>query len=95
MSVPVPPLPCYLVEWYRPGLPAGPLERTAVTLKDSAASVCARGTAVQLLNLLLVPTDDVVFGIFTADSADSVAETCERAGVPAQRLTAAVGTQIE
>jgi hypothetical protein len=32
----------------------------------------------------------VLFGVFTADSADIVAETCQRAGLPAQRLTPAV-----
>jgi hypothetical protein len=39
--------------------------------------------------MLVVPTDEVVFGIFVAGSADVVAKVCHQAGIPAQRLTAA------
>jgi hypothetical protein len=37
----------------------------------------------------VVPTDEVVFGIFIAESADVVVKVCHQAGIPAQRLTAA------
>jgi hypothetical protein len=44
--------------------------------------------------MLAVPSDEVIFGVFTADSPDLVTVTCQRAGIPAQRLTAVVGTRF-
>jgi hypothetical protein len=35
----------------------------------------------------------VLFAVFTADSANTVAQTCDRAGIPAQRVTTA--TEVE
>jgi hypothetical protein len=90
MSHPATSVPCYLVEWYGPRLAGEPIEDTAATLDDCAASMSIAGSSVRLLTILAVPTDEVLFGVFTADSADLVAETCQRAGLPAQRLTPAV-----
>jgi Protein of unknown function (DUF4242) len=90
MSAFVSRLPCYLVEWYRPDLTEEQLNNTAATLEACAASMSAEGSPVQLLMTLLVPTDEVIFGIFAASSAHIVSETCQRGGMPAQRLTAAI-----
>ena len=90
MSQPATPVPCYLVEWYGPRLAEERIEDTAATLDDCAVSMSAAGSSVRLLTIPAVPTDEVLFGVFTADSADIVAETCQRAGLPAQRLTPAV-----
>jgi hypothetical protein len=94
MRIPTPGLPCYLVEWYSTGLIGETLDRTAATLDDSAASMSADGTPVQLLTMLSVPTDEVLFAVFAADSAPIVAKTCDRAGIPAQRLTPAFDAHI-
>jgi hypothetical protein len=40
--------------------------------------------------LLALPSDEVVFGVFTAPSASDVAHACELAGMGAMRLTAGV-----
>jgi hypothetical protein len=82
-------LPCYLAEWYLPAITDAPLGPTAATLDDAAAAINAMGTPVQLLSMLSVPSDEVLFGIFAAASKRAVAETCDRAGMPVQRLTAA------
>jgi hypothetical protein len=89
MSIPVPHPPCYLVEWYRPAVTAD-LDDIVTKLDDSVASLSTAGSPVQLLMALAVPIDEVVFGVFAADSADMVAQACQRAGIPAERLTAAV-----
>ena len=94
MRVPVPPLPCYLVEWYTPELTGDGLERIATTLDDSLAALCAQGTPVRLVSMLSVPTDETLFGVFVADSAPIVAHACQAAGVPAQRVTDAVDPRI-
>ncbi|MDT5339523.1 MAG: hypothetical protein QOD90_5028 [Mycobacterium sp.] len=78
----------YLVEWYRLELAEDVLKHTVNTLEASAATV-GESAPVKLLAMLAVPADEVVFGVFTADSADVVAEVCHQAGIPAQRLTAA------
>jgi hypothetical protein len=89
MSIPVPPLRCYLVEWYRPEVTED-LDDTVTKLNECVASISTAGAPVQLLMALAVPIDEVVFGVFAAGSADMVAQACQRAGIPAQRLTAAV-----
>jgi hypothetical protein len=80
---------CYLVEWYRPGLTAEPFDKIAVKLAECAASMSAEGSPVQLLLTLAVPTDEFGFGVFAARSANIVVQTCQRAGIPAQRVTPA------
>jgi hypothetical protein len=87
-------LPCYLVEWFRPELSEEELNRIAAKLDESAQSMQAEGSPVQRVMLLVVPGDEVVFGVFTASSAAVVARACERAGVIAERLTAGVAERV-
>ena len=87
------PVPCYLVEWYHSAM-GEPLDDTAARLKDSAVLMSAHGSPVRLLNLLAVPTDEVFFAVFTADSASVVAQTCDRAGIPAQRVSTATEVDL-
>lgn len=88
------PLPCYLVEWYRSGTDQESLCGSVSRLGRCAASMSAHGSQVRLLNMLAVPSDEVVFGVFRADSAEVVSETCDLAGVPAQRVTAAADVDV-
>ena len=88
------PVPCYLVEWYHSAAMEEPLDDTATRLKDSAVLMSAQGSPVRLLNLLVVPTDEVLFAVFTADSASVVAQTCDRAGIPAQRVSTATEVDL-
>ena len=79
---------CYLVEWYRPSITGELLDHTIDQLDECAASLSSKGSLVHILMTLAVPTDDVVFGVFEADSTHNVASACDRAGIPAQRVTA-------
>ena len=88
------PTPCYLVEWYHSAIADEPLDDTAARLKDSAVLMSEQGSTVRLLNLLAVPTDEVLFAVFTADSASTVAETCDHAGIPAQRVSTATEVDL-
>jgi len=90
MGIATEPLPCYLVEWYRPGLDKEQLDSIAAEVDRSSVSVRAEGSPVRRVLTLAVLTDDVVFGIFAAGSADVVALVCRRAGMPASHLTAAL-----
>ena len=91
MSTEVQSSPCYLVEWYRPGLSGDQLDRATASIETCAASVSAGGSRVHLLAIIAVPADEVVFGVFAAASESDVAETCRKAGMAAQRVTAALG----
>lgn len=93
MEIAVPRLPCYLVEWYRPEVTEA-VDETVAKIDESAASMSAEGSSVQLLMTFAVPTDEVVFCVFAAESEQIVAQTCLRAGFPAERLTAAADTRI-
>jgi hypothetical protein len=94
MSVDAPRLPCFLVEWYRPQLNADMLDHAADRLDECATVMCGEGSPVHLLMTLGVPSEEVLFGVFAASAAQSVSEVCERAGIPAQRLTEAVDARI-
>lgn len=85
---------CYLAEWYRPAFDDPHLEEAAAKLTDSAATMTSAGEPVQLLAMLAVPTDEVIFGVFTARDAAQVDRACQLAGVPVARLTAAVNTPL-
>jgi hypothetical protein len=90
MGIREPRPPCYLAEWYRPDLSAEQLDHIAAALEDGAASLSSQRSVVRLLMTVAVPTDEVIFGVFTATSPHIVAELCRRAGIPLQRLTAAI-----
>ncbi len=77
----------YLVEWYTSETGQTALDEAVARLTGHAE---AAGVAVQLLMTLAVPADDVVFGVFAASSAEAVSRLCEQAGIPAQRLSAAI-----
>lgn len=85
---------CYLAEWYRAALVGEAVDDLTAVLDDCAASLSAGDGRVRLLTVLAVPADEVLFGVFAATSADLVAETCVRAGLPAQRLSAAIDARI-
>jgi hypothetical protein len=85
---------CFLAEWYWQELADVPVEPTLATLDDAAAMVSASGTPVRVLAVLAVPSDDVLFGVFSAASAQAVAQTCDQAGMSAQRLSPAAGVHF-
>ena len=69
--------------------PAQPFTEITVKLAECAAVMSAAGSPVQLLVTLSVPKDEFGFGVFAARSAHIVMRTCQRAGIPAQRITPA------
>src|SRR5262245_25022188 len=87
-------LRCYLAEWYRREVTAQPVDDIAAQLDAGVAMLCAEGTPVRLLVTLAVPTDEVLYGLFTAHSPDIVIQACQRAGVPAERLSTRVDARM-
>lgn len=83
-------LPCYLVEWYGAELAVEFIDDAFARLHECAASMSTDGSHAKLLLTFAVPTDEVIFCVFVASSAEAVGEACDRAGLPAERVTAAV-----
>jgi hypothetical protein len=79
-------LPRYLVDWYRPGVGEDLLEQMSAKLEARAERSTVEGVPVRLLLTLSAPADEVVFGVFTAGSAESVARICRQAGLPTDRV---------
>jgi hypothetical protein len=75
----------YVVERYLPGVSRAELERQLERLER-----LTRGTAVQYLSSTIVPDDEACFCQFEAPSEEAVAEANRRAGVPFDRIVAAV-----
>lgn len=84
----------YLAEWYLPELTEQLVDGIVAKLDLAAAVVTHQGTPVRLLVTLAVPTDEVLYGVFRADSPEIVTATCQRAGWPHQRLSGDVGARI-
>ena len=84
----------YLAEWYLPELTEQSVDDIVAKLDIAASTVSDEGTPVRLIVTLAVPTDEVLYGVFGADSPEIVTATCQRAGFPHQRLSRDVGARI-
>jgi hypothetical protein len=88
MSIAVPVATRYLVEWYRPNLTRQLIDDMVAGLDEATANMCAEGSPVSLLITVAVPADEVLYGVFAAESPDVVRTACERAGSLAERMSA-------
>jgi hypothetical protein len=84
----------FLVEWYRRDLAQASLIETCAVLEGAAAHLRARGHRVSLRLTMAARADDVLFGVFNADSVASVRQVCRHAGWIPDRITADIRTHI-
>jgi hypothetical protein len=84
----------YLVEWYRPNLTRTLIDEMVTELDSSTASMCAEGSPVWLLLTVAVPSDEVLYGVFAAESPDLVHAACARAGSVPERMSADIDARI-
>ena len=84
----------YLVERYLPDLDQRRLVRMLGKLGKAAEELRAEGTPVQYLGSTIVPGDEACFCQFEGASEAAVAEANERAGVPFDRIVAAVTVPV-
>jgi hypothetical protein len=85
-----PDLQRFLVEWYGHQAGAGSIAETAGRLRDGAVSSSAAGAPIRLLVGMALPADDYSFGVFAAESADTVRQLCLDADAPPDRISAAI-----
>ena len=81
--------PCFLVEWYQPDLALTSFDDAVDRLKQ-----VARAGRVRLLGALTAPSDETIFGVLAADSAEAVVQACQQAGWQTDRVTAVTRADI-
>jgi hypothetical protein len=87
----------FMVERYLPGAGAGAGRAAAAELlaKQVAIHVTAEGGTVRHLRSLFVPQDEQCFALFEAASAQTLAETIERAGIAYERIAEVIDLTTE
>jgi hypothetical protein len=84
----------YLVEWYRPDLTRQLIDQMVTELNEAAANMRAEDSAVWLVMTVAVPSDEVLYGVFAAESPEMVQKTCARAGLVPERMSVDVDARI-
>ncbi|TPG35841.1 hypothetical protein EAH80_07280 [Mycobacterium hodleri] len=69
------------------------IDYVTTTLGDSAAHLNDQGHPVRLLTVFTVPIDQVLYGLYAAESADDITHACESVGWPVDRITGGVHTR--
>jgi hypothetical protein len=87
MSTAVPVKTRYLVEWYRPNLTRQLIDQMVGDLDKATTILRDEGSQVLLIMSVAVPTDEVLYGVFEADSRQLVWTACERAGSIPERMS--------
>lgn len=80
---------CFLVEWYQPDLMESAVDAAIDRLAGAAVAMRAK-----LLVALTSPSDETLFGVIVADSAEAVIAVCRQAGWHIDRITAGVRARI-
>lgn len=79
---------CFLTEWYQPRLTDADLEHLVTALERTARRLAADGETVELIITVAADSDEILYGVFTSDAAETVEDTCRQAGLPADRISA-------
>jgi hypothetical protein len=87
MTTAVPVATRFLVEWYRPNLTRELIDGMVARLNEAIARMSADGSPLWLVMTVAVPTDEVLYGVFAADSPDVVRAACEQAGSVPERMS--------
>jgi hypothetical protein len=80
----------YVVERYLPGLDQRRLVRLLAKLEHATEELRGEGTQIRYLGSTIVPGDEACFCQFEGPSEGAVAEANRRAGLPVNRIVAAV-----
>lgn len=83
----------YLVEHYRPGQSSERLAAAAADVRAAAAALAAEGRPIAYLRSTIVPGDEAYLSFFEAGSEDDVRAVYARAGVPFERISAALAAE--
>lgn len=94
VSAPESPQQCFLTEWYQPALRQRDIDDVVAELTSTTARMHNQGHSIRLLVTVNAPTDEVLYSVFAAESADVVMRACRGAGWPVDRITCGVQTRM-
>ena len=83
-------MPSYVVEAYVPSRRSRELPDAAERAREAAVMLAAEGKGIRFVRSTFLPTDEVCFLVFEADSAALVGEVTERAAIDFERIIEAV-----
>ena len=86
------PRPCFLTEWYQPA--SSDVDGIVAALEAVCARMRADGRGVRLLAAVAATVDEVLYGVFDADSATVVTLACRLAGWPVDRVAEGVQARL-
>lgn len=93
MNIAEPPQQCFLAEWYQPAQCQLDLDKIEAAFATPALSGC-EAPPTRLLFAVAAPTDEVLYGVFTGESADAVARACVAVGLPPDRITSDIQARM-
>ncbi len=85
----------YLVECFWPGATRELITAAGGRARNRATALRREGLAVAFVGSMLMPADEVVFFLFTANSADDVIRTARAAALPFDRVSASLWLEPE
>jgi len=80
----------FLVEHYRPGLGADELGRLVACVRNTVAGLEREGKPLRFLRSTIVPRDESFLCVLEAPSEHLIREAYARAGIPFERISAAI-----
>src|SRR5262245_36762599 len=85
----------FVVDCVWPGVSAAVVDALDGHVREMTRRATLREVRIRYLGALALPADGLVLFEFIAASAEAVAETCGRAGIPFQRVAPAMRTPME
>jgi hypothetical protein len=83
-------VPSYLVEAYVPRTHAGMLAQAVIRAREAAERLAVEGRRIRFVRSTFVPSDELCFLTFEAESAAVVGEMAERAEIEFERIVEAI-----
>jgi hypothetical protein len=83
-------VPRYLVEIYLPKSLALDAAAAGRRARAAASELSRQGVSVRYVRTTLLPGDETCFHVFVADSEETVAHACRRAGLDSPRIVPAL-----
>src|SRR5262245_57929270 len=85
----------FVVDCVWPGISSAVVDALDQHVREMTRRATLREVRIRYLGALALPADGLVLFEFLAASAEAVAETCGRAGIPFQRVAPAMRTPME
>jgi hypothetical protein len=80
----------YLVEHYRPGLDVSQLTNAISRIRETVVDMEHTGAPIHYVSSTIVPSDESFYCVIQAATEEDVRDAHARAGVPFERMSAAI-----